>query len=99
MTTTEPTPVRDNGPYATAEQSRAQFEATTYGIPVRTGRDVAELAAMTVREALMMTGVELTDYERAEVDGLAAVVGPETCQVIAGWVIRSYLNTPQRFGD
>jgi len=33
MTTTEPTPLRDNGPYATPGQARAQFEATAYGIP------------------------------------------------------------------
>jgi hypothetical protein len=96
MTTTEPTPLRDNGPYATDSQARAQFEATAHGIPVHTERDLSAVAAMTIREALMLTGVELTDYERRELDGLAVVVGPETCQVIAGWVMRSYLNSRQQ---
>ncbi|MDG9679028.1 hypothetical protein [Micromonospora sp. DH14] len=93
--TTEPTPLRDNGPFATPDQARAQLAATTHGIPPGSV-EPHDLAAMPIREALMLTRVELTDFERAQVAALGRVLDPEACQVIAGWVLRSYLNSPQR---
>jgi len=43
-----------------------------------------------------MTGVELTDFERDQMAALGRLVDPETCQVIAGWVMRSYLSSRQQ---
>lgn len=89
---TEPTPRRDPGPYRTSDQARAQFEAITYGIP----GDRERLAVMAICEALAIARVGLTEYERDALAELADLVGPETCQVIAGWVLRAYVGAVER---
>jgi hypothetical protein len=49
---------------------------------------------MVLAEALLLTGVEATDYEAAERDAVARQLDPQTVQVIAGWIIRAHLSSP-----
>lgn len=39
--TGEPIPIRDNGPYRDQGQARAQFAATTHGIPTPSTEELA----------------------------------------------------------
>lgn len=83
----EPSPVRDPGPYASAQQALEQVNATTYGIP-----HADTLASgLVLREALLLGGVTLTEYETHALDTLADQLDPATAQVLAGWVTRARL--------
>ena len=90
---TEPSPLRDLGPYLSADQARAQLTATTYGIP-------ADHAApgfhgeLVLAEALMMTGVQVTGWEDIQRQEIVRTLSPETVQVIAGWLLRAHLAAP-----
>jgi hypothetical protein len=89
----EPTPVRDIGPYHGPAQARAQYDATAFGIPTPSTEHLAAVSSMVLAEALLLTGVEATDYEGAERDALARQLDPQTVQVIAGWIIRAHLQS------
>ena len=88
----EPSPVRDNGPYLTDEQARAQWEATRYGMPTPSVRYGKAWTAEVITEALLGTGVEVSDNERAHIMQLGETMSPETCQIINGWIMRSHLS-------
>ena len=89
--TGEPTPVRDNGPYQNLPQARTQFDAVAFGIPTPTTGHLAAVSAMVLAEALLMTGVQVSDFEAGERDTIARQLDPHTVQVIAGWIIRAHL--------
>ncbi len=89
--TGEPTPVRDNGPYRDQGQARAQFAATAHGIPTPSTEALAAVSSMVLAEALLMAGVDVTDFETAERERIARQLDPHTVQVIAGWIIRARL--------
>ncbi len=76
----EPGPVRDNGPYATADQARAQVSAISRGIP--NADDLGPGLALS--EALLLAGVDVTAYERQTLTELSQQLDPATAQVIAG---------------
>lgn len=89
MSATEPTPVRDNGPYTSPAQAMDQFEAVTFGI----GGEEQEHCMLVLKEALMLADVDPSEFEEAWLfhgpDGFE--VNPILAQVIAGWVLRSHL--------
>ncbi|MDG4756202.1 MULTISPECIES: hypothetical protein [Micromonospora] len=87
----EPSPLRDNGPYTSHEQTRSQFAAVAYGIPTRTSDDLTGISALVLAEALLIAGVDTSDYEQAALAAIARQLDPEMVQVIAGWVIRARL--------
>jgi hypothetical protein len=87
--TGEPTPIRDNGPYRDHGQARAQFDANAYGIPTRSTEALAAVSSMVLAEVLLMTGVDVADFEQGERDAIARQLDPHTVQVIAGWIIRA----------
>jgi hypothetical protein len=91
--TSEPTPIRDNGPYRDHAQARAQFAATAYGIPAGDTAQLSAVAALLLAEALLLAGVQTTQYEDQHRDTIARQLDPETAQVIAGWIIRASLPT------
>ena len=87
---TEPSPIRDNGPYESPDQANAQFAAVTFGIPTSPDRT---LSRMVLKEALMMVGLmPLTDFEADAVATIAEELAPARVQVIVGWLVRSHLN-------
>jgi hypothetical protein len=88
----EPTPLYDNGPYATAAAARAQFDAGAFGIPVPDTDALSAVAAMTIGAALLVAGVETTDYESGHRDAIARQLDPETAVVVAGWIRRAHLG-------
>ncbi len=85
----EPSPIRDNGPYAGPDQALKQYAAVTHGIPGTSD----QMCAMIVREALLMTGVGVSNS--FEIDYLDAFMerhaDPIMAQIITGWIIRSYM--------
>lgn len=85
----EPTPIRDNGPYESAEQAQAQFLAQSFGIP--DPRD-GSLANLVVREACLLTGVEVSGFEeRWLIDEASRYrIDSVTAQLIAGWILRAH---------
>jgi hypothetical protein len=88
----EPTPIRDNGPYESADQAREQWGAVTFGIPRAEGpAGEAALSGVVLSEALMIAGVQPSEYERDALAELAGSVCPAVAQVVAGWVIRARL--------
>jgi hypothetical protein len=91
MTTAEPTAIRDNGPYVTAAQARAQFEAETFGIPAETVADIRAMAEMSVRNALLMTGVEISECEAGYLASIVRATDVESAQIIAGFIVRAFL--------
>ncbi|SCL12877.1 hypothetical protein GA0070616_0049 [Micromonospora nigra] len=91
----EPSPHRDNGPYASHAQARMQFAAIAHGIPTRSSDDLAGVSAMVLAEALLIGGVETSDYEQRTREAIARKVDPESAQVIAGWIIRARLAATQ----
>lgn len=100
MSGIEPTPMRDNGPYKSAEQARAQFDAVAFGLAMANtphGRRV--LARMAVDEVLVATGVQLGDFDDVVLEELAGVLSPEQAQVVAGWVVRAWLSGQNREDD
>lgn len=82
----EPTPMRDNGPYASIGQVRQQVSNVIFGMPP--GLD---LPAMLIREALMIAGVDLSEFEEEFAQQAGLMMTAEQAQVIAGWLIRSHL--------
>lgn len=64
--TGEPTPVRDNGPYLDLAPARAQFDAVAFGIPTPTTQALTAVSSMVLSEALLLAGVELSDFETAD---------------------------------
>lgn len=88
---TEGNPMRDNGPYHTRDQVRTQFDVLTAGIPVPSDDVANGLHEMVIREALMIAGVQLTEFEAASVTWIARQCGPEEAQVLAGMIVRSWL--------
>ncbi|MEV0734287.1 hypothetical protein [Polymorphospora sp. NPDC050346] len=87
--TTEPSPLRDNGPYGSHTQARAQFAAVSHGIPTPTTGHLASVSSLVLAEALMLTGVDTTPFEDQARDSIARTLDPETVQVIAGWIMRA----------
>jgi hypothetical protein len=87
----EPTPVRDNGPYAGIAQVRQQVRNVTFGMPP--GFD---LPVMLMREALMICGVDLSEFEEEFVQHAGLLLTAEQAQVMAGWLIRSHLAGRER---
>lgn len=92
---TEPTPIRNVGPYQSVEEVRAQIHAQHHGIPHPYTRDaVIQRNAMLIAEGRVLAGIYSTDdnteYEAGIISFLAAEVDAETCQVIAGWLIRAW---------
>jgi hypothetical protein len=89
----EPTPHRDNGPFLTLDQALKQFAAQTYGVP----GDTADLCALVVREATVITGVNMSP---AEMDYLGAFMDrhadPIFAQMLAGWMVRASLTGMER---
>jgi hypothetical protein len=83
---TEPSPVRDNGPYANQAAARAQFAAVSHGIPTRSTGELSAVSSMVLGEALLMSGVTVSDFESGERDSIARQLDPHTVQVIAGWL-------------
>jgi hypothetical protein len=82
----EPSPIRDNGPYPSSAAARAQFDAVAFGVP----GDPAAASGLVLGEALMMAGVQPSDFERGVLVDLGRL-DPATVQVIAGWVVRGHL--------
>lgn len=91
----EPTPHRDNGPYQSSDQAMEQYEAVTYGVPG--GSQTRMIMAM--REALLIAGVKLPEYEISVVTTISARVQPDVAQVIAGWIMRAHLAGLERSND
>ncbi|MEV0733966.1 hypothetical protein [Polymorphospora sp. NPDC050346] len=87
--TTEPSPLRDNGPYDSHVRARTQYAAVSHGIPTPTSGHLASVSALVLVEALMLTGVETSPFEDEERDSIARTLDPVTVQVIAGWIMRA----------
>jgi len=87
----EPTPFYDNGPYAEAAATRAQFDALAFGIPVPDTDALSAVASMVIGQAVLAAGVETTDYESGHRDVIGRQLDPETAVVVAGWIRRAYL--------
>jgi hypothetical protein len=86
----EPTPIRDNGPYDSAEQAIKQFLAQTHGIPGTPD----ELSGVVLREALLLAKVDLGAFFELEYMSTflkAAWGDPVMAQIIAGWIIRAHI--------
>lgn len=81
----EPSPIRDTGPYLDAAAARAQFDAVTFGVP-----DPGAGAGLVLGEALLMAGVQPSDFEAGVVADLGQRLDPVTVQVIAGWLVRAH---------
>lgn len=86
----EPSPIYDNGPYASPAAARAQFDALAFGIRVADTSGLSAIAAMVVGQALLSTGVATTDYETGHRDAIGRQLDPETAVVVAGWIRRAY---------
>jgi len=56
------------------------------------------VSSMVLADALLLTGVEVSDFETAERDSVARQLDPHTVQVIAGWIIRAGLAAGARPG-
>lgn len=80
-------PIRDNGPYESAEQARAQVDAALYGIP-----DKSQYTGLVLLEALAVTRVQHSDYEHQQISEIAHRLPPELVQVIAGWIMRAAIG-------
>jgi hypothetical protein len=79
---TEPSPHRDIGPYESAEQARAQLNATVYGIPA--GHAAPGFAGeLTLMEALSLAGIEVSGWEDTQRQDIVRALSPEAAQVIA----------------
>jgi hypothetical protein len=90
VTDMEPSPIRNVGPFESADEAHAQASAATYGIP--SGDAVPGFAGeLILMEALMLGGVQVSAYEDIERATLVRMISPEVAQVIAGWVIRAHL--------
>lgn len=87
----EPSPIYDNGPYASPAAARMQFDALAFGIPVTDSGGLSAIAVMVVGQALLSTGVATTDYETGHRDAIGRQLDPETAVVAAGWIRRAYL--------
>ena len=87
----EPSPFYDNGPYPGPAEARAQFAALAHGIPVDDTAGLSAIAAMTIAQALLGTGVATTDYETGHRDAIGRQLDPETAVVVAGWIRRAWL--------
>ena len=86
----EPTAIRDNGPYRSADQARAQIDATLHGIPeAHTAPGFA--GELILMNALLMTGVQISSWEDVQRQSILAAVPTEAVQVIAGWIVRAFL--------
>ena len=83
----EPSPIRDNGPYLSSAAARAQFDAVAFGVP----GDPAAAAGLVLSEALLMGGVQPTEFEAGVLVDLGRRLDPATVQVLAGWVVRAHL--------
>jgi hypothetical protein len=84
------TPIRDNGPYDSAEQAIKQFLAQTHGIPGTPD----ELSGVVLREALLLAKVDLGAFFELEYMSVflkAAWGDPVMAQIIAGWIIRAHI--------
>lgn len=88
---TDPSPVRDIGPYLSADQARAQLTATTYGIPAASAAPGFH-GELVLAEALMLAGVQVTGWEDVQRQEIVHTLSPETVQVIAGWLLRAHLS-------
>lgn len=87
---TEPSPFRDNGPYADAVQAMKQFNAVTFGLPE--GTNPIRLLDLVLGEALMMSGAWPSDFEVDYVKAFNEQVGldPVATQILAAWLVRAY---------
>jgi hypothetical protein len=85
----EPSPFRDNGPFESEQQALAQFGAQVVGIPL----PAVGLISMTLREALMLAGVEPSDYEWQAIENSILHLGitPPQAAVLSAWLIRAHL--------
>lgn len=83
--------MRDNGPYPDQAAARAQFAALAHGIPTPTTGDLSAVCSLVLGEALLMAGVDVSDFETDQRDSIARQLDPHTVQVIAGWLVRAHL--------
>lgn len=83
-------PIRDNGPYLTADQAAAQFDSVSFNVPPG-ALSGAEARGMVFFEALLVTGATPSDFERLVVTQLSRTCNSVTAQVIAGWIVRAHL--------
>lgn len=90
----EPSPIYDNGPYASVAAARAQFDALAFGIPVADTGGLSAVAATVAGQALLATGVATTEYETGHRDAIVRQLDPETAVVVAGWIRQAYLAGP-----
>ena len=84
----EPSPIRNNGPYESRGAAEEQVKAATFGIPGSNQDKVVLL----LREALMLTGVQISEFEESSINHISQFVHPISAQVIAGWIMRAYLS-------
>jgi hypothetical protein len=86
----EPSPIRNVGPFESADEARAQVEANMFAIPqAHTAPGFA--GELVLMESLMMAGVQVSAYEDVERATLVRMISPEVAQVIAGWILRAHL--------
>lgn len=87
----EPSSVRDVGPYRSESQVLAQVSAQTFGIPQLTADRALDLL---LGEGLLLGGVEPSDFELEQIrDLLAGIEGVDVlgAQIISGWVLRAHM--------
>lgn len=88
--TSEPSPIRDNGPYTSPGHALQAFDAVAYGIP-GVHVSAAAVAHMQLSSALAGTNVELSDWERGRLLDVVARLRVVEVQMLTGWIVRAHL--------